>query len=314
MIQGPELASILEVKPQLINSLRSRFNLIEEVDTVTKPNKRRYYTPQGIRKIFEQRGYDFSKKVISVASVKGGVGKTSISTALATKASSLGFKTIIIDLDKQGNSTDQLWPEGREQSFNCMYHVIKNECYFEDAIVKLSDTLHLFPSNLKNQLLESELLGSKINKGHYFEKILGDLDYDLIIFDTEPNLSQINFMALAYSTLNIAPVKMDKSSVDGLQLILDFIDDQKEEWPTMNVKTKVLINAFDKRMTTEAIKKIGEIQSMGVETFNTMIRTDQSFVKAQDTGSIKSSTKAYEDITSLTIEALDLHQVQNSMQ
>jgi chromosome partitioning protein len=314
VIQGPELASILEVKPQLINSLRDRYELIDGEDMVVLGNKRRYYTPAGLRKIFLNRDYDFKKRVVCVAQCKGGVGKSSISVAIANKASKLGFKTLLIDLDKQGNATDQVWPDAREKQFDCLYDIVKKNAKFKNSIIKISETLDLFPSNLKNQLLDLEITANGINKGSFFKNILDSLEYDLIVFDTEPNLSQVNAMAMAYSQLNIAPVRMDKSSIDGLELVLDFIDNLKDQWPEINVVTKVLINAFDKRMTTEAVKKIGEIQNLGVKTFDTMIRTDQSFVKAQETGDLKVGSKAYEDITSLIVEVLDLNQVKKKQQ
>ena len=311
MIQGSELATILQVKPQLINNLRTRYSLVDGEDTITQANKRRYYTPSGLRKILKNRGYSFDKKVVSVCNVKGGVGKSSIASSLALKASSLGFKTLLIDLDKQGNATDQIWPEGRESDFPCLYDVIKKSATFNSSIVRINDFLSLFPSNLKNQLLEIEITSKNINKGQFFKKFLDELDFDLVIYDTEPNLSQVNLMALASTDINISPVKMDKSSIDGLELVLDFIEDQKEEWPGMHVETKVLINAFDKRMTTEAIKKMSEIQSLGVDTFQTMVRTDQSFVKAQELGEVKKGTKAYEDITNLSVELLELDKIKN---
>jgi cellulose biosynthesis protein BcsQ len=121
-------------------------------------------------------------------------------------------------------------------------------------------------------------------------------------------------MALAYSELNIAPIRLDKNSLDGLELLLGFIDQQKSNWPEMAIETKVLINGFDKRMTTEALKKIGEVQRLGMNTFNTAIRIDQGFVKSQDTHDIKSNSKAYEDITMLAAELLELTPVDSKIQ
>lgn len=308
MIQGTELANIFKVKPQQINNLRSRYDLLDGIDTVTQPNNRRYYTSNGVRKILSKRGHSFTKQKICICNVKGGVGKTTLSVNIAKKAATLGFKTLLIDCDKQGNATDQIWPKGGEQDFPCLYDLIKKKASLDEAIVKIDDYLSLLPSNLKNQLLEIEITNTNINKGNYFKRLLSGLDYDLIIFDTEPNLSQINLMALAYSDLNIAPIRLDKNSIDGLELLLAFIEDQAKEWPEMKIKTKVLINGFDKRMTTEAIKKIGEVQSLGIETFETAVRIDQNFVKAQDSGAIKRNSKAYEDITLLTSEILNISQ------
>lgn len=305
MITSSELATLLQIKHQNLNNIRNRYDLIEGEDTSITNNKRRFYSPKGIRKILSKRQVKLKNKSISFCNVKGGVGKTALSVSLTRKLSSLGFKTLLIDCDKQGNATDQIWPLSRESQFNCLHDIIKNKATFNSSIIEINEFLHLLPSNLKNQLLELEITSSNLNKGTYFKRLLDNTDYEVIIFDTEPNLSQVNLMALAYSEINIAPIKLDKNSIDGLELLLCFVEQQKHEWPNMNVQTKVLINGFDKRMTTDAIKKIGEVQQLGIETFSTAIRTDNSFVKSQDTGDLKKTTKAYEDITLLASELLE---------
>lgn len=314
MIQGSELANIFQVKPQQINNLRARYNLIDDQDTLIAANARRYYTPDGIRKILQKRGYEFKQKSICICNVKGGVGKTTIAVNLAKKTSSLGFRTLLIDCDKQGNATDQICPELREKNFPCLFDIIKGASTLSETIVSINSHLSLLPSNLSNQLLEQEILNKKLNLGNYFKKLLSNNEFDIIIFDTEPNLSLINLMALAYSELNIAPIRLDKNSLDGLELLLGFIEQQKSNWPEMGIETKVLINGFDKRMTTEALKKISEVQRLGMETFNTAIRIDQGFVKSQDTHEIKPNSKAYEDVTLLATELLQLGPYDNKIQ
>ena len=59
-------------------------------------------------------------------------------------------------------------------------------------------------------------------------------------------------------------------------------------------------------MLGEAVRKIADVKELGVSTFESAIRTDSTFVKAQDTLEIKKSTKAYEDITAVAIELLGL--------
>lgn len=306
MIQATELGEILNVGPAAINNIRNRNNLEDGTDTIAAKNGRRYYTPQGIRKILEHKGYDFSRKNISVCNVKGGVGKTTISVNLAKKISTLGFKTLLVDIDKQGNATDQIWPEGNEKQFPSLIDVVEGNAHLKDTIIPITDSLSLLPSNLKNQLLEGKIIEKRINLQTFFSRHMDNLDYDVVIFDTEPNLSSVNLMALAYSSLNIAPVRLDKNSIDGLELLLGFLRDQSEEWQGLNLETKALINGFDKRMLGEAVRKIADVKELGVSTFEAAIRTDSTFVKAQDTLEIKKSTKAYEDITTVAIELLGL--------
>lgn len=311
MIQAAELAEVFKVKPQQINNLRTRYELSDD-DSFVKSNGRRFYTPQGVRKILEKRGYFFQRRNVSICNLKGGVGKTTIAVQLARKTAEWGFKTLLVDCDKQGNASDQLWVKARDTDFPCLYDIIKNHVKVESAFVKINDFLTLLPSNLKNQLLEDEIKSANINKGTFFRRLLGSFDFDVIVFDTEPNLSQVNLMALAYCDTNIAPVRLDKYSMDGLVLLLGFIEKQKKEWPEMMVQTKVLINAYDKRMRTESIRKIHEVSELNLNAFNSTIRTDPTFARTQYQGEIGPKTKAYEDITLFTAELLRLDKAEQA--
>jgi chromosome partitioning protein len=304
-VQTSELVSLFNTKPQNINNLRTRCDLVEGEDTV-KIGRSRVFTPGGVKKILRRKNFDFERKIVSVANLKGGVGKTTVAVHLARKAASLGFKTLLIDADKQANATSRFDIE--EKVEHVMYDVITKQCSFEDAIIPIDDYLHVIPSNLKNQKLESELTSKHINKVGYFRRSLDELDYDLVIIDTEPNLSQINFMAITSSDLNIAPIKLDQDSIDGLQLILDFIESAKEQWEGLDVNTVAVINNFDGRMTT-SLKKIAEIEEMGVPVFETICRTDNSYVKFQDGIELPTSSNAFKDITELTYEITGLNKM-----
>jgi chromosome partitioning protein len=302
IVQTSELVSLFNTKAQNINNFRNRYDLVEGEDTV-KNGRSRVFTGKGVKKILNNKSFNFERKIISISNLKGGVGKTTIATHIARKAASLGCKTLIIDADKQANATSKFTlPE-----FNhVLYDVVKKQCSLEDAIIPINDFLHIIPSNLKNQMLENELTSKQINKVGYFQRNLKDTDYDLIIIDTEPNLSQINFMAITSSDLNIAPVKLDNDSLDGLELMLNFIEDAKKEWPNIHVKTAAVINNYDGRMTT-SLKKISELQEMGVQVFETICRTDNSYVKFQDGTELPKTSKAFEDITELTYEITGLN-------
>jgi chromosome partitioning protein len=324
MIRSTELASFLKTSPQNLNNLRVKEGFQEEIisekepipkdlygtmDTLKGP-RNRYFTPLGVRKILEKRNYPFKKKIVSISNLKGGVGKTSICVHLARMAVTFGFRVLVVDADKQGNATGQLI-DGQDFKY-CLFNIItkdKNfQCNLEDAIIKVNDFLSVIPSNLNNQRLEMELQKGLINNIGYFSRLFKQEDYDLILIDTEPNLSLVNLMALTSADLNIAPIKLDKNSIDGLQMILGQIEDIKGEWKGVNLKTKVLINGFDGRMKT-SLEKIGELQNLGIEAFDSVIRTDNSFVKFQDGIDLPKNSKAYEDIKNLTLELLNLNQV-----
>lgn len=311
MMQGPEIAKIINCKPQYINKLRNTLNFKDGIDSVLQSNNRRYYTQNALRKILIDRGFDFSRRVFCLGQCKGGVGKSSVSTSLSLFLSDLGIKTLVIDLDKQSNATAQLLPDSIDVNFDCFHDVLTKKCTFESAIQEINPYLHILPSNLKNQLCEIEINSQPINLGNYLSKMLSNLDYEVVIIDTEPNLSKLNFIAFSASDLIIAPLKMDKSSIDGLELLLDQVEKQSEQFDT-NTEVKALFNDFDKRMTKNALEKISDVNELGIDSFETVIRTDSEFSKSQTTGFLKKNSKAYEDIRSLAIEVLNLETIQKS--
>ena len=309
-VYNSELMDLFNAKAQNINNFRKRYDLIEDIDTI-KNGRNRIYTGKGVRKILEKKRFSFQRKIISISNLKGGVGKTTLAVHISRKAASLGCKTLLIDADKQGNATSKF--TSTKSTHNVLYDAIQKKCSLRDTILPISDFLHIIPSNLKNQMLENELSSKQINKVGYFQRNLSDTDYDLIVIDTEPNLSQINFMAITSSDLNLAPVKLDSDSLDGLELMLSFIEDAKKEWNDIQIKTMAIINNYDGRMTT-SLKKISELQEIGVQVLETICRTDNNYVKYQDGVDIPKTSKAYEDITSLTYEITGLNGLKKRLQ
>jgi chromosome partitioning protein len=286
-ISNADLTKIVAIQRQYMNEIRSE--LLDPEDTYSQA-KHRYYTPKGVRKVFIKRGFTYPSKtkIIALSNLKGGVGKTSIACALAQKCASLGFKTLLIDADKQANATSRFLKATPEYT---LFHVVTKQCTFKKAIVNISESFDILPSSLINQKLEAELLKPSINKTTFFRKNLEGLKYDIVIIDTEPNLSQINFMGIAGADLNLTPVRLDKDSIDGVRMIIDFIDEAKVNFPDIVVQTKALINFFDGRLTT-TLQKIGEI-------CDGMISSDTSFMHYQDHSELPTNSKALKDISKL---------------
>ena len=98
-------------------------------------------------------------RVIAIANQKGGVGKTTTTVNLGAALAELGLRTLIIDLDPQGNASTGLGlnPWSVETS---MYDVLLREAPLEDCI-EASSVRNLFvaPANLELAGAEVELVG-----------------------------------------------------------------------------------------------------------------------------------------------------------
>ena len=106
-------------------------------------------------------GFKYPNAIISFQIVKGGVGKTSLSFCLAVRASHYGARVLAIDLDQQGNLTRSFNVEASDKPV--WLNLFRDKVPVENAIVELSDNLHLIPSNLNNSRLDTELTQSSTN-------------------------------------------------------------------------------------------------------------------------------------------------------
>lgn len=165
---------------------------------------------------------EFDNSVISIANNKGGVGKTSTSALLAYKSSDMGYKTIVIDSDPQGNLTDYLLGESFEPEF-CLYDIFKGKCTIDEALVKVNDFLYVLPSTLDNEFI-SEVVSPVALPRMIKTNIIEKVDAPLFIIDTNPSLSDMNLAIHSIASMVLTVINNDSSSVKGLKHVLSKLD------------------------------------------------------------------------------------------
>jgi len=183
-------------------------------------------------------------KIISVSNMKGGVGKTTISVALAHAIAKGGRapKVLVIDLDAQANAS--FWLCGHERLTASIDQGKTIDSYLEDSVVfgrkatlndtivpakVLSDRLFVIPSSPNLRMVERELivfLSRRQRNLLEVERVVSELleqemaqlrqQYDVIIFDTAPGISALTESALRASHVVIIPTVPDFISNLGL--------------------------------------------------------------------------------------------------
>ncbi|MCP2519079.1 AAA family ATPase [Candidatus Aminicenantes bacterium AC-708-M15] len=211
--------------------------------------------------------------VITIANQKGGVGKTTtainISAALAFK----GFKTLLVDVDPQANSTISyvLNPEKIEKS---IYEALTDSnITLKDIILNTTvPGLHLIPSKISMAKLESTLLGEIDSYYRLKDKIEGlKKEYEYIIIDTPPTLGLITLNAMVAASYILIPIQPSYLSLEGTDDLLETIEKVKQRAnPDLKI-LGVLITLHDKRtvISKDVINKIKEV--FGPVVFKTII-------------------------------------------
>lgn len=163
-------------------------------------------------------------KIISFSNQKGGVGKTSTCVNMSAALALRGKKTLLIDMDPQGNATTGLGFLKNELE-KSVYSVLIEETPLLDNICKTEvEGLDLLPSSIDLAGAEVELVYMK-NREKLLSEALSraSLVYDYVMIDCPPSLGLLTINALSASDCVIIPIQSEYYAMEGLSQLMNSV-------------------------------------------------------------------------------------------
>lgn len=218
---------------------------------------------------------------IALVNQKGGVGKTTTAVNLSAAIARLDRRVLLVDLDPQSNATISLGVPPHEQKENTSYALLNGAPLNP---VKLSDNLHLVPSNIELAGAEMELT-SVIGRETILRDALADISgYDFLILDCSPSLGLLSVNSLTTATEVMVPLQCEFLALHGISLLIKTVELVKKRLnPPLSI-TGVIPCMYDVRKGLARDVVVEIEKHFGDKVTRTKIRSNVRLAEAPSHG------------------------------
>ncbi len=249
--------------------------------------------------------------IISFANSKGGVGKTTSCLSVACCLAELNYKVLCLDLDYQGNLSDDL---GRGSEAYTITDLFEDPKFDINKIIypaqdnnNIINNLWIIPAD--TTLAAGVRVAEKLRHRLFvledgFKKI--KMNFDFLLLDLRPAIDLTVENALMVTDLLVIPVNLDVRALKGID---DLLEVAKEVKRIENVNYIITITQLDKRNKIMLSEIENQLSKRKYKVTNSKIRISEDFKHAslkKRPSVIYASKKPHEDYMKLTRELLEL--------
>ena len=228
---------------------------------------------------------------VVVANQKGGVGKTTTAINLAAALAQKQLKTLLIDLDPQGNATISFIDPSEMQL--TAYDLLTDPAVGPEQVIRTShnENLDVIGSRISLAKAEVKLVGEFDSHFRLKDKLEGIRHrYDYIVIDTPPQLGVLTVNALVASTHLLVPIQASYFALEGTDDLLETYEKIRAR-PNPDLQfLGVVITLHDRRtvLSRDIQRQIREV--FGEKVFRTMISKS---VRLEESPAYKQSIFAF---------------------
>jgi chromosome partitioning protein len=247
------------------------------------------------------------RAIISIATQKGGVGKTTTAVNLAGCLAARGERVLLVDLDGQGNATSHLGVEIPESENLTSYALLADaEPDIEKLAVPVAPNLLLVPGHIALAEVDIKLF-SQINRDTRLARALKSIadGVDFVIIDCPPSLGMATVNALSASTDVVICVQTNVFAYEAVRRLLAIIKVVKKELaPDLSIHALATLHRPTVNLNKSVLEKV--MQNFPNQTLQITITQTAALTEAAAAGQTiidyANGSRGHQDYEKLTHE------------